>query len=506
MALKLSLTLLLLTPLAHAQQDVSGQVIDATTGQPVPRALVRLGPRATLAGSDGHFFLQGVDTQTLSITAVKPGYSFTQFPNDPGDLTLSADQLATPITLRLYPDGLLKGTVTTNTGEPLANLDIVIQRAQQETYGQRWVFAAVARTNFHGQYRAPLPAGDYRIQSNFTNHAGQAVLPTHIPEQGAQPIHLRPTEQLSYDLHPTVSPLVEVTLRTAEADHISLLQIVPPDSPPFNIPNSPRLRLPVGSYTLRARRFGSDEVEEAQVNLAGPRPTPPLITLHTVIPATIPIQLVVDTSSPTGTSAAEQSNPTDPPNPRSLGLLLQPTQGTASADSAPIRPTGRISQGGLSPAFIAAPGTYRLRAQSTFFWYIRSASYSGTDLLTQDLLAAPGNSSTPITLVVSNALASLTGNVSLHGQPAACEIYLLAAFPSATPMISLRSHLDGTFALSKVPPGTYRAVAFESRQPINPEDPHSLDPYTTHLGSITFQASQQAALTLDAVPDSEVRR
>ena len=513
---------LLASPLLHAQQDISGNVIDAVTNQGVPRALVRLGSRATLAGSDGHFSFASAGTSNLSITAVKPGYSFTQFPNDPSELALRADQLAAPVTLRLYPDGLLKGTISSPAGEPLPGVDITIQRADIESYGERWVYAAHTRSDIHGQFRAPVPAGDYRIQSNFSMASGQAVLPTVLPQPSAsvagEAIHLHSDEQLSFDLHPTLSPLVEATIRSADPARINLLKVIPSDGPAFNIPpissssrasaseGETHVRLPLGSYTIQARRFGSDEFEQADFSLTGTPAKPPLIQLHVVPSSVIPIEVIADTSSPTGTPASNQSNPVAPPNPRALGLLLEPTLATADIDSAPIRPTQQRGQGD-APSFMSfnpSPGTYRLRSQSTFFWYIRSATYGGTDLLNQDLLAAPGTSSTPITLVVSNALASLTGNVTLNGQPATCNIYLFATFPTTTPMLTLRSRDDGSFALNTVPPGTYRAIAFQSRQPINPSDSHALDPYTTHIGSVTLQAAQQATLTLDAVPDTEI--
>lgn len=137
-------------------QTVSGSVLDAVSGQPVFRALVRLGSRAVLTDSEGHFSFANVDPSALNLTAIKPGYFFAEGLNEPTEISLNPGTLADPVQLRLYPEAIVKGSVSDQNGAPLANVSIEAYRNLSEGAGRRWVPVAATHSDSHGNYRIPL--------------------------------------------------------------------------------------------------------------------------------------------------------------------------------------------------------------------------------------------------------------------------------------------------------------------------------------------------------------
>src|SRR5258708_13373862 len=88
---------------------VFGQVINAATGAPVPRALVRLNDRAVLTDHDGKFRFEQNTLGGANILVTKPGFSTTTEMQEGGNVYLQGPQLGAPRELRRYPEALLPG-------------------------------------------------------------------------------------------------------------------------------------------------------------------------------------------------------------------------------------------------------------------------------------------------------------------------------------------------------------------------------------------------------------
>jgi len=56
--------------------NLSGVVVNAVTGAPISRALVKISPRygSVLTGPDGNFFFHGIPEGPLTILVTKPGF------------------------------------------------------------------------------------------------------------------------------------------------------------------------------------------------------------------------------------------------------------------------------------------------------------------------------------------------------------------------------------------------------------------------------------------------
>ncbi len=482
---------------------VFGQVINAATGAPVPRALVRLNDRAVLTDHDGKFRFEQNTAGAANILVTKPGFSATTEMQDGGNLYLQGAQLGAALELRLYPEGLLTGTVLGPDGAPLPRIAVTALRSFWEDTGHRWLLVGQDFTDSHGNFRLPEPAGEYRLETRYSAlelSTGEAVLPVRVPAGSSsgtsQVIRIHAGEELHFELRPVVSPTHTVTITTesgavrafmgisARSSNGSTLQVNPQMSGPGG---ETKIQLPPGTYTLTARRNNEEGPEQAETTVTVPDHDISGVALQFAPIPSIPIELIVDSS---GTSDKNQ-----PPAVPQLGLVLQ------SDEVDPAR--GDSSVRDQSFVFTAPPGSYRLQSRSSGAWYIQAASYGDADLLRQELVVAPGAAGTPIRLMVSDQTGSLQGTVNLNGSPAACWVYLIPGGVNAS-VISLRSNGSGNYAGPHLPPGSYQAIAFERRHSANYRDAASLAPFTGHVGSVTVNAGDKQTLNLEAVPVAEV--
>jgi hypothetical protein len=487
---------------------VLGQVINATTGAPVPRAMVRLNDRAVLTDHDGKFRFEQNTASSANILVTKPGFSATTEMQEGGNLYLQGAQMGVPLEFRLYPEALLTGTVIGPDGTPLPRISVTALRSFWEDTGHRWVPVGQGQTDSHGNFRLPQPAGEYRLETRYTPLEGatsEAVLPVSVPAESSsgtsQVIRVHAGEELHFELRPAVRPIHSVTT-TMEAGGRDFMRISARSSSGSSLQVDPqrngsggetKIQLPQGTYTLIARRNSPENPEQAEATVTVPDHDISGVVLQFAPVPSIPVELIVD-------SSVTSDNNVQPPTLPQLGLVLQSDQDPERGDSS-VRPTTRRDG---SFIFTAAPGSYRLQSRNSGVWYVKSASYGDADLLQQELVVAPGAADTPIRLVVSNQTGSLQGTVNLNGSPAACWIYLISTGANAQPVLSLRSTGEGSYAAAHLPPGSYQAIAFERRHSANYHDPASLAPFGGRVRSVTVNAGDKPTLNLDAVPIAEV--
>lgn len=496
---------------------VLGQVINASTGEPISRALVRLNSRAVLTDHEGKFrFDQNTDS-SANVLVTKPGFYASLEMQEPGNTFLQGAQMGVPLELRLYPEALLTGTVIAPDGTPLPQIAVSALRSLFDDSGHRWLNIGQAATDSHGNFRLPVPAGDYRLQTRYTpldRTTGKAVLPVTVPSEASsdtsQPIRIHSGEEQHFELRPAVSPTYTVTTATtqsspgrdfmrisARSSNGSTLQVNPQMGGEGGVM---KIQLPQGTYTLTARRNNPENPEEAETTVTVPDHDISGVMFQFSPVPSIPVELVVDIAATSDNS--QSSTVSQPPTLPQFGLTLQSDQPDPERGDSTVRLTTRRDQ---SMVFSSPPGSYRLQGRDTGTWYIKAATYGDADLLKDELVVAPGGAGIPIRITVSNQTGSLQGTVTLNGNPAPCWVYLIPMGPSAQPAITLRSNnSNGSYTAAHLPPGTYQAIAFERRHMANYRDPASLTAFSTHVHSITINAGDKPTLNLDAVPVTEV--
>jgi hypothetical protein len=426
---------------------------------------------------------------------------------------LQGAQLGAMVELRLYPEALLTGTVLGPDGAPLPRIGVTAERRYFDDTGHRWLNVGTEQTDSHGNFRIPVQAGEYRIETRYTpsdRTTGEVVLPVTITSDGSPNasgmIVIRSGEEKHFELRPGVSPTHTVSILSdvggggqflrvsARASDGSLLQVNPQ---PNAGTGETKIQLPQGTFVLTAMRGNQETSEEAETRVTvGDRDLAGVVLRFMPVPA-IPVEVSVDSSVTSDNSQTTTQAPSVP----QLSLALQSEQEDPQRMDSTIRPMPHRDQ---SFAFQAPPGTYRLQGRDTGTWFIKSATYGDSDLLRDALVVVPGAAGTPIRVTVSNVTGSLQGTVNLNGNPSAGWVYLVPTGPSAQPVIALHSGSSGTYTAAHLPPGSYQAIAFERRHSVDYRNPASLAPYSNYVHSLTVNAGDKPTLNLDAVPVTQV--
>ena len=520
--------------------NVTGVVVNANTGSGIARALVQLGGRAMLTDHDGKFEFDDFTETHAILRVTKPGYYFALEPMNDGSRMLSSADWSSPLTLQLYPEALLTGTVTAQDGSPLRGVLVNAMRSIFDENGHRWMpVPRMGSTNIRGEFRIPVPAGEYKLRTYYVQRRedGDVIMPLTFPSNTSNSasglIRVSSGEEQHFNLHPGVGRAYTVWLSVESSDPgMPAIQVHTADGGVFMVGaqigagNLYRVELPNGSYALTATKYSPDgqQIAETNVTVAGHDVSGVVLRFQSM--PTVPLEIHVDSS------AADSGDGAMPANPYFLGLVLQDE--SQDFDMRMFSPEQKDGEFGFR---VQGPGSYRLKARNNGSpWYVESATYGDRDLLRQDMVIAPGGTGLPIEVTVSNQTGTLIGTVSVHGVPGRSWIYLIATTPSLTPVVGMQSHGNNRVSVGGISsgsgraftmglasreyqasgvagaymmhlaPGSYQAIAFEQRHEADFSNPETLEPYASHVRTITIHAGDKATLDLDAVTDAEVKQ
>ena len=159
--------------------SVEGTVVSATTGEPLKKSRVLLGPVGqsngvpfgTTTDAGGHFVIDGIDPGRYNLLAIRNGYlrqaySANGNARQSTELTLGKGQKLKELVLKLTPQGAISGRILDEDGEPLPNILVSLAKLQYRR-GKRSVIGVQGRpTNDLGEYRVyGLSPGKYVISA-----------------------------------------------------------------------------------------------------------------------------------------------------------------------------------------------------------------------------------------------------------------------------------------------------------------------------------------------------
>ncbi len=454
-----------------------GQVLNALTGAAVPRALVNVNGRQVLTDSQGHFEFPQYADQQGSLTVTKPGYS--QDPDGAeGVVQRKIADLDSPIEVKLYPNGLITGVVTGSDGLPVSQVQVSLRKAVYDPQGMHWMNTGFSMTNSEGEFRFRTPAGQFRIGVGFsprTRETGEALLPVSFPEGSSSELGgsftLLPGEEKHVDLRPRMGPAFPFMVRVdhGEARSNVRFSVLTGNGDTFSTgvtngstPGEYRLQLPSGTYTLRAHLDARDEALDGSARVTVTAAAGQEVAIHLTPAPFLPIEVAQDplsTTQPGGNGL--QVNPVSSAtvNPQQLNLRLRNFAGVTDGMNQDLPMHQREDK---SFEFRPAPGRYRLEGGTGGQWYVESATYGTTNLLTSDIVISPGSAGAPIRVVVGNVKGTVQGHVSLPVGMTNAWVYLLPRQPSLVPATFLLTNTDGSFS-SQLPAGEYFAVAVPRR-------------------------------------------
>lgn len=153
---------------------VHGVVCNAATGQPLPRALVRIEGDAdtgALTNGDGRFEIPGVPVGPQTIQVRKPGFHDRPYATEdvdyqddgPAHSVLVATEMP-ELEFRLSPTSAIHGRIELSTGDPAQGITVVLLKQVVRNGRAVWAQNGQARTSGNGAYRfANLPGGIYAL-------------------------------------------------------------------------------------------------------------------------------------------------------------------------------------------------------------------------------------------------------------------------------------------------------------------------------------------------------
>jgi hypothetical protein len=155
---------------------VSGRVVDAGTGRPIPGAVVTPAGAATidparpvLTNASGQFVVRGLRKGSLVLTATKGGYvDATYGQRRPAGSTqpipVGNEERIKDLEIRMWKQGVITGTVVDEAGEPVVGVRVASFLRSFVAGRRRYSASRTGVTDDRGVYRiAPLMPGDYVV-------------------------------------------------------------------------------------------------------------------------------------------------------------------------------------------------------------------------------------------------------------------------------------------------------------------------------------------------------
>ena len=160
---------------AAGRAVIEGIVTKEPGSEPVKKAVIELiaenqaegGDYTAVSGPDGGFRIDGIVPGRYHLFAERTGLLEVEKHHARADgrvLTLAAGQELKDLRIRLQAAAVVRGRVTDEDGDPLANAQVAVLRQTFVSGHSRWEQAGAERTNDLGEYRvAGLPAGNYYV-------------------------------------------------------------------------------------------------------------------------------------------------------------------------------------------------------------------------------------------------------------------------------------------------------------------------------------------------------
>ena len=499
-------------------RTVRGRVTNALDGLGVPRTLVQLNNRSVLTDSQGQFeFREFTDTQAY-MTLIKPGYSQTN------NATMGVGRqrikdLDSTITLRLYPDATIVGTVTGRDAQPLARVPISLQRGVFDQGSWRWVTIHAAQTGLHGDYRFRERSGRFRISLNYvarTQDTGQSVLPMHYPADTSSDnrsyFEVASGQERRIDLRARTGVTYPVAVQLDLQDEQRGVQFfaVTSDGEAFSVPptgslaqGSAQVLLPAGTYTLHARIENRESSMEGSARLTVTNHMPDAVPIHMEPAAVLPVELSIDAvaiAEPPGTGSYSNTTLTVNQQKVDLRQFNLRLHNLSAPDLPSTRDIMLRQNEGHGYEFRVPPGRYRLMVGGGGSWYVASATAGSTNLMSSEILVGGGGSGTPIRIVASNAQGVVSGTVRVTGNEDSVWVYLIPSGPSLGGIhnvaVNLTTGSTSTFSL-QAPTGAYLAVAVDNQIEDDLRNPEVIARFSTDAKPVEVSSSATASLTLE---------
>ena len=512
-------------PPSPPKHVLTGTVVNSVTGAPIPYALVQAEQNAKLTDQNGNFRFDNLISTSSSIQAHKPGYFEPQELGQVRTNIITLSDRPTDVTIPLVPEAVISGHVTNPEGEPLGNLPVRLRFGQIVNGRRIWQQQGHRQTDEDGDFRiANLKPGAYYVEvgPNFRARAvGQQtrsgekfeVIPAEFypgvrEMSSATPVQLTAGQHVTLDFGMKPVPAYRISGVITGATNMGGLALLDRDGENTNIGvrfdgNAGRFSafpVPVGSYRLH---YGGRDADGHEIFADVPiNVTEDIPELRIPAEPTVSIPVVFETefsSKPSGpASGIVGFSPNGAPTLTNYGQVHLLSRNASNRQVFANR--HNVGNGDGSMVLMGVePGTYDVEIDTNGSYYVASATYAGTDVLSQPLVVAEGADAGPLTIVLRDDGASVTGNVQAPDNNKSALVLMLPEGQSSSPPRQVYVDSSGSFRAQEIPPGTYDILAFDRLDGLEYRNQEVLSPYVSRGAQVTLTAGEQARVTVDLI-------
>jgi 5-hydroxyisourate hydrolase-like protein (transthyretin family) len=516
--------------------SIQGQVLNGLTGEPIRKVEVTLMPsgampKTSLAGvtdASGRFSFEQVEPGKYYLTAQKTGflqgrYGARSQMSSGTPLSVAAGQSLKDLAFKLMPQGSISGRVLDDEGEPIQNAMVQVLAERSFRGKRQFLPSGGMSTNDRGEYRVSnLGPGKYLLMASPSMRHGSAPPrpDTGKPEMGLASVYYPGVLEQSQAARIELALGAELTghdlrLRQTRVARIRGKAINGQTGEPAKgimvtlareLPFFDRFGVPVqgedgqfelasvtpGSYTLSANmmRPGEDRLAAVQPVEVGDRD----------------IEGIVLTLKPgenvSGTILVDGDPKKIPLGSLQVYLSVQALIIMGGTPSAAVQPDGSFTLKNVTPGkFEIAIGG----PSSAFF--IKSIKVGDMELTGREVDWTAGLPAGAIAITLSTKGAAVAGSVEKDGKPASGAVVALVPDDEArrTGLSYYRqavSDQTGAFAIKNVPPGAYKAYAFDEVDYASLTDPEVLKPIESKGVPVKLDDGGSQSLELKVIPAS----
>jgi protocatechuate 3,4-dioxygenase beta subunit len=459
---------------------VDGVVTNAVTGEPVPRAHVTLNGFTTgqqktfgaVSKADGTFSMPGLPPGTYYAAAQCTGYSpLNNFgPRDLVSMRVGPGDTKSDLKLKLMPNGSISGRVLDSDGEPIEQASVVAEGAMS---------SGSADTDDKGQFRiGGLAPGKYHVRAKpqamqvppeirtdgtVEVHYARTWFSGSLDEKGATRVQVAAGAEVSgieIRLIQTrithVKGKVEGIPAGAQGRMLQIRQGTGTTGSQLNPDGTFEMwRLDPGKYTLMATwgtpggqfsHSAPTDIEVADSDIDN-------IVLRYIPPADIHgvVQFDDEQAKPPAPTAQQGAQKGGFSRMGPARLVLQPPNG---AYMGPHPNPADVSQDGSFTFEQAGPDRYRVVPT----WgpvYIKSIRLGDAET-EGDVLDLRNGGGAAVTIVVSSAVAQVSGTVTDSNGPVAGATVVLVPPDLGSRALWAHTGQDGTYSVTGIVPGPYK--------------------------------------------------
>lgn len=544
---------------------LQGRVTNSQTGETLKKVTIRLVRHGSGAGSmgaaptagpqgysatseaDGSFRIDNIEPGDYNLSGQRSGYLNTQYGakgrvGSGTVLSLRPAQQMTDINLALRPQAVITGKVVDEDGDPVAGVIVQVLGEMWQRGKLRYLPRGAANTNDLGEFRsANLSPGKYYLCAQRMNYMRMNEPPPAPGKPDIRPIRTCYPDAVTFD---AATPLeikagqdlsgIDIRLHSAQTYHVRgkvvgnvpagdaqqvTVNLLARDEQMFFFGNQSMVSkdqsfdipgVAPGSYTLSVMVMSGKVQGLAQQPVDVGAGDVNDVVLTVVPPGSLRGNIRVDGTPQAGAAAMNFAN---------VHVNLMPAEMTRMMSM----PSGQSSADGSFRLENIQPGKYDVQANAPAGTYLKSVRYGQQEVLGKELDLS-GGAAGDLELVFRYGTAEVDGTVqaaesgsvpagaSSTGQP--------AAPPAATSILLVPDVLNsdgsgmhfgstnqsGTFTFKNVPPGHYRAYAFEEVNTNDLQNPEVLKQFESRGTEVELKENDRKQIQLPLISAEDVQQ